>query len=420
MDLQNKRKKMRAGSFLVIMFLLIYMPSLVHWLWGKSVDTEILKMGTIEDVVSAEAYLVRDEEVLKTPFEGKCITGVKEGDKVPAGYKVATILNESSEKVLEKIRELDVEIIKAQKEKFQNQEIFMEDIGKIEDEIAQKVELIQEESSRNSLVNVKQLREDINGLIQKKASIFGQTSTSDTFINSLKAQKLKLQEQINSNTREIYSSTPGIISYMIDGNEGTLTPAAISNLTPESLKGLKTDKVENTALRNHVEANKPFAKIIKDVYSYMVFVLEPERAKKFKVDDAVKVRVGEISREMDGVVDYKSDEEEGKFIIAVKIDRGISEMAGLRKVNADIVRNSYKGLKIPLKSLKDISPDGTRAKIVLVDANYAKTREVKIVGRDEEFAIIANAEEKATDGISLYCTYVANPGNVQEGQVINQ
>lgn len=415
-----KRKNFKTGSLLVILFLGIYIPSLVHWLSGNTTETEILRMGSIEDAITLEGYIIRDEEVLKTPFEGKCITTVSEGAKIPAGFKVATVLNSSSETLLEDMKALDIQIVKAHKEKLQNQDIFSEDINKIENEISRKVRLIQDENNKNSLVNIKQLRADIDGLISKEASIFGKTSGADAYVTSLELEKQKLQQQINANTRDIYSPFPGTVSYMLDGNEEVLKPEGISSLTPKFLENLKLGQMENTEIRNNVQAGKPVAKIIKDIYSNFVFVLEPEQAVLFKVDDSVKVRVREIDKLVDGVVDYKSAEEDGKYIISIKVDRGTGEMSSLRKLYADIVRRSYQGLKVPLKSLRDISEDGTRAKIVLVVANAAKIMDVKIKGKDTEFAIIENIEEKANEGISLYSAYAVNPANIQEGQEINR
>lgn len=421
MELENKRKqRIKIGSFLLMIFLLIYIPSLIHWIYGRDITTEILRYGTIEDSVNAEGMLVRDEEVLKSPFDGNCITTVNEGDKIAVRYRVATILNSASSKLLDDIKNLDLRIVKAQKEKSENQDFFSEDIGKIEGDIAQKLTLVVDDCNNNSLMRVRQYREEIDGLIRKKASIFGGSSNSDAHITSLKKEKESLQAQINSNTREIYSESSGVVSYMIDGNEDALKPSAIQDFTPKFLSSVKTGKMENVADKNIVQAGKPFAKIIKDIDCYVVFALEPSKAKMFKVDDSVKVRINEINRVIDATVEYKSNEEDGKYIVAVKIDKALSEMTGLRKVNADLIKNSYYGLKVRLQSLRDIDMKKMEAKLVIVSANNASIRAVQILGKNDEFAIIKNPDDKNKDSISLYNTYVVNPENIQEGQVISQ
>ena len=47
------------------------------------------------------------------------------------------------------------------------------------------------------------------------------------------------------------------------------------------------------------------------------------------------------------------------------------------------------------------------------------TRKVDIIGCDDDFAIISDAENTNKKYVGLYDTYVINPVNVEEGQIIN-
>lgn len=419
----NRRKNagLKMGGILIIVFLVIYIPSLLHWAYGNSVLTQLIRMGTIEDSINTEGYIIRDEEVLKSSVAGKCILEVNEGDKVPSNFRIATVLNGSAEGLIDRLRIKDNEIIKSQLEKSKNQELFSEDLVKIDNEIGQRVRQVIQESDQNNLLKVKQLRDEIDRLIKKKAEIFGGTSIADTYINSLKKEKEKLHEQINQNKTDIIVKSPGIISFNIDGYESLLTPSGISKITPKTLDGIKVHEVAQNPFSKNVEKDKPFSKIIKDIEAYIVVVLEPPVAEGFKVDDIIEeVKINPVGYTASGKVDFKSSLMEGKYIIALKVDRGISETAALRKVNIDIVKSSYKGLKVHLKSLKNVNFNEMTALICLVKDNEAKYKEVRINGYNEDFAIIDNIQQNDSKGISLYDTYVVEPENIQEGQVINQ
>lgn len=417
---KNKGVKAKTGTFIAIFFLLLYVPSLLHWIYGSNIRTEIIRIGTIEQAYNTDAYLIRDEAMLKSPFDGKYIPTVSEGERVPAGFEVATVLKGASEKLLEQLKELDIRIIKDQEQKSENLEIFSEDIEKVEGEIYQRVKTLVNETDLNSLSKTKQIKEEMDRTIQKKALIIGNSSTTDVFLNSLKAEKQKLQEQIKLNTREITTDTAGIISYYVDGYEDRINPGMLRKLNPETLDGLKNAEIQKMNVDNVVETNKPFAKIIKDVEYYAATVIDADHAKLFKIDDAINVRINDTGTLIDGIVHYKSEEQNGKCVIAVKLDKGLNDTVNLRKVNIDLIRNYYKGLKVPLSCMRDIDEKGMTAKITLNKANYAQIREVRIVGKTDEWAVIESLKATGSESVSLYDIYVTNPENVREGQMIDQ
>ncbi|MCX8131968.1 MAG: hypothetical protein N3I35_17950 [Clostridia bacterium] len=417
---EGKMTKIKAGSFLIIIFLLLYIPSVINWAYGDSIVTDIVRIGELEDSINTEAFIVRNEEVLESPFEGNCIPEIGEGEKVPAFSNIATVLKKDSDDILEALKSKELEIIKAQRGKSKNLDIFSEDIAKLENEIEEKVKLVVYEGNRNNLLKIRQLKEDIDGLIQKKATIAGDTGSADTYIKSLKQQKENIQMQIRMNTRKIVSKNSGIISYVIDGYENMLRPDSIKDIKPEFLGNIKENKFFEFTGSISVESGKPFAKVIKDLDCYLVVALGKSKADRLKTGDTIDVRLNEVSKTVNGLVTYKSTEIQNRYIFAIRIDKGVSETSRLRKINTDIILRHYKGYRVPVSSLRDVDMKNMKAKIVINKSNYASVRDVTIKGTDEEFAIIANVDEKDKNSIGLYDIYVVRPGNIQEGQMINK
>lgn len=418
MQVENKRRSIKIGSFFIII-ILSYLFLFFRWVYGNNIATDIIRTDTLEDSISIEAIIVRDEEVLKSPIDGKCINEVTEGERIPAKFRVATVLSNTSEKLIDNLKDLDLRIIKAQKEKSENQDFFSEDVVKIEDEIQQKIKLLILESNANSIEKTKRLREEIDGLIQKKASIVGSKSTPDVFLNDLKRQKLSIQDQINSNTREITSPASGIISYTVDGYEDNLSLKSINSFTPKMLEGIKSIEQTKINTNKNVDANKPFAKIVKGFDYYILIAVDSEKIKVLKVNSVINIRINDINKVIDGVVTNISNDIEGKSVATFKVDKDMSETASLRKVSIDLIKSSFTGLKVPLKSLMEFDQLNMKAKIVLVKANYASIRQVKVNGKNEESAIVEGSDD-TENGVSLYDTYVVNPENIKEGQLISQ
>lgn len=426
------KQGVKIGNILVVVFLVIYIPSFIHWVFGRTIATGIIQSGKLEESINIDGIIVRDETVLKSPFEGAFIPSVGEGEKIPVDFCVATVLKESSEKLINELKQKDLAIIKTQQDMNDMKEFFSEDLNKLEDEISLRLKTVIEESNRNSLERTSQLKLEIDKLIQKKMSILGETSDSNSYLSSLTKEKLELQKRIKQNTSEIVAPSSGIISYIIDGYESILRPDAITEFTPEYLEGIKVQYIENNIDNRKVVAEKPFAKVIKGIESYIVVCLDEDRAEKFKPGNKVKLRINDIGKTLDGKVYYMSSKINGKFVMAVEFNRGISETAGLRRVNVDLITRLYEGYKVPLSSLKDINLGEMTAKIMLVKAKYADERIVKIVGINDEFAIIESPDEKEIRddmeesmemdlrGVSLYDIFILRPLNIKEGQYINQ
>ncbi|HHW47038.1 MAG TPA: hypothetical protein GXX14_00260 [Clostridiaceae bacterium] len=412
------RKKSRLGGIFILIFLLLYVPSLLHWLFGRDITTDILRIGIVEDSINVDAYIIRDEEVFEAPFDGKFVPNAMEGEKVSAGAKIAMVLNESSIELIDKIEEYELKIIEAQNEKNKNINFFSEDVNRIEKQIEEKIKQIIKESNVNSLQKVGLLKNDIDELIKKKINIIGGMSSADIYIEDLKKSRDNLKRQLDYNTISSVAELPGIVSYFVDGYEEELTPESIETLTPGYLESINPKNVLTVSNNRNVEAGKPYAKVIYGIDYYIVFALKPDVAGSLEAGNNVNIRINDIDREVKGIISYKSDEIEGMQIFAVKVDRYLDETTALRKINIDLIRKSSEGFRVPLKSLKDINIDEMTAKIAIVKANCAYIRDVKISVISDDYAIITNLDDTGKNGVSLYDTYIVNPKNIEEGQII--
>lgn len=413
---KDKKPRTKYRNILVIVFLLVYIPSFIHWVFGRTTPTGIIQMGNLEDSINTDGWFIRNEVVLKAPFDGICIPSFKEGEKVPAKFSIATVINGSSENLMSELKEKDLKILKAQEENDANLAIFSGDVEKLDKEIKQNLLRIIEDSNRNSMSASYALEDEIDMLIQKRNMIKSGAGNAEAYINSLQQEKQELQEKLKQNTREIISDYSGIVSYAVDGCESLLKPEGIREYTPEFLEGLKPIPADVASGIKPVEAEKPFAKVLTDLDVYIMFILDKNHASLFKTGESVQIRLNEIGKIIDGTVEYISPETGGRSTLAVKTYQAVSETASIRKTNVDLIRKNYEGLKVPLSSLRNINMVNKKAEIVLVKANFAYVREVRIKAVDEEFAILDEAESD----VSLYDTYVLRPLNIEEGQYINQ
>ena len=417
---KNKGKRLKIGGILLILFSLLYIPSLFHWLSNDNVGSGILRIGVIEDSVNVEGLLVRDEVLLDpSATDGRFIPEVSEGERIAAYRRVATISDKASLSLLKELEDINAQIIQAQTERAKKTDFFSEDMAKIDKSIGQKVQGIIDQCNINSMADIGQLTLEVDKLIEKKAAIAGEDD-GDTHIKSLKQERINIQQRINSNTSQVISQYSGIVSYVIDGYEQTLTPKYLKELTPEIIKNINEKKLHYISGYEEVNAGKPFMKVIKGNYTYIAAVLEPDKAEIFKSGESIKVRLNGIGAVVQGSVTGISEKNGGKYLITVRIDRFSEELSSMRKINVDIIKNSYEGLKLPLKSLYSPDAGWKKARVMLIKANCAAEREVDVLCKDGEYAIIRTPENEVKKTVGLYDTYVLNPENIKEGQIILQ
>lgn len=418
---KNIKNKKKWTLFMLLLFACLYIPSLYSWVQGEHIATDIIKHGTIEDFINVDAYLVRNEELIKAPFTGKCVLNYDEGTKVPAGANIITIYKENVDKTLQKIDELEKKVIDAQREKFQNDVIFLNDIRKIDDEIDRNVKQLADMSISGNIADSSKIRQQIDACVKKKATITGPLSTSDEYIQRLKKDLESCKTELNSKKQDILSQTTGVISYTIDSVEEYFNEDAIRRITSKDFEKLN---VKTTIFKDGevVDANKVFAKVVNNIEAYIVVIVNSKHNFDLNVDDFVKIRINELyDMKIEGEVNYISDEQDkGKKLVAIKINKGIDETVNMRKINVDLIRKETNGLKVCTSALTNIDQQKKEADIFVVNHNYAVKKKVKIVYSNSLLAIIDATDDKNSNSIGAYEEYIIDARNVREGMIVRK
>ncbi|MHB8065458.1 MAG: HlyD family efflux transporter periplasmic adaptor subunit, partial [Ruminiclostridium sp.] len=230
-----KKQSVKIGTLILVIFLLIYLPSLLYLMYSNDVKTDILMNGKIEEIQNIDAVFVRNEVIINSPDTGNCVMDAVEGEKVPAFYKIASVIKNVPVSTYEELKKKELEISRAQNAQKENVTIFSSDIRKLDNEIIDKVKNLAEQSYRGSLVDSYDTIVKIDNIVYRKSDIFGDSSKSAAYIQKLKSEKATIESKLNNNIKEIHTSAAGLISFAIDGYETRLTPEFIRNATPKDL-----------------------------------------------------------------------------------------------------------------------------------------------------------------------------------------
>ncbi|NLK87185.1 MAG: hypothetical protein GX279_06820 [Clostridiaceae bacterium] len=413
-------KRITLGSLLMIIFIVFYIPSLFNWLSGTNAVQDVIRNGIIEERISTDAVIIRQEELLEpSAIDGRYIPEINEGEKAAAFSRIAMVTGSESDDLLREVEDINDRIVKARMEQVEKSEFFSADLAKLDVEIGVRVQELILACNEKSFNEMGRQRAEIRKIVEKKAEIVAGSST-DEYINSLQQQKKQIQGRINKNTRQIITNKSGIVSYRIDGYENELTPGKIKELSQQRLEMIIEGSSDRTGETGRVQTGEPFVKIIKGTDIYLAAVIPSDRAEEFSEGSSIKLRINDPFLETSGEVSHISEKSGDKLVVTIRMSRGVDLLSDRRTVNVDFITKTQEGLKVPKKCLRDITPDGKRARIMLVRYNVAVNRYVDVLCSDDEYAIIRTPEDEYEKTVNLYNIYLINPDNIEEGDIIGK
>ena len=112
-------------------------------------------------------------------------------------------------------------------------------------------------------------------------------------------------------------------------------------------------------------------------------------------------------------------EGDSQVLVVVRLTKYLFEFLGERLINVDLIEKYQEGLKVSVKCLRDFEVGKEDAEIVLMKANNASVRKVRILATNGIYAIIESYDpDDASNTVSVYDTYVRDATNIDDGMVL--
>ena len=322
----------------LIIFSIIFFIYQIISLAMNPTDSFLVDYGKVSQEESLIGYVIRDEKLIQAPENQTKLVQIKnEGDRVSVGEAVFRYEAPNEQELNTKIEELNNEIQTAMKGQT---EIFSSDIKALENQIATKIDGIQ---NKNNIQEIKEYKTDINGYITKKAKISGELSPSGSYINNLINERTNIENQLKNSSQYENSPIGGIVSYRVDGLEETLTPQNFESLSTDMLTNL------NLITGQIVTTSDSTGKIINNFECYIAVSTNTNEAKSANIGDEAKIRLS-TNEEIPVEIEYIKDEGDTRLII-FKMTQGIEYLTNYRKISLEIIWWEREGLRVPNSSI---------------------------------------------------------------------
>ncbi len=413
--MKRKHKLIRTAFLLAVLLYFLY--KLIYGVFIRPPDTQIVRFGEVSTEQEYQCIIVRDEKIVKSPSEGIIKYYVEEGEKVDRDYKVSEIYTSSvDEKDKEKLEDLHHRIDEIESTKGN---MFKVDVEKIDNEINLIIDNLRKARIQEDFQQIRQLHVSLENKIDKKRRVSGDKSFSGSNLSKLQSEKVLLETKIKNSILGINSPGSGIVSYYVDGYEELLTPSNLSNIKYDFIKEMKPS-LEKLKY-DKVIYNQPVFKITDNTAWYILIITDSNDSDTFK--KGKKISMDFPSERITGSVVDKINDESKSFII-VKTNQFENDFNRLRKLNLNVVKEQYEGLKIHKDSI--VERDSELGVFLLSVNRKAIFRPIEILGHDDEYAIVKSNEFERKEGdtvkrvktLKLYDEILRHGAKYEEGDTV--
>lgn len=394
--MKDKNKKLDLGK-IIITIIFIYC---IIFVIQKGINILknisqicVIDEGSIKFEETAEAYILRDEILLKGEnYKNGMIQIIPEGQRVAKDSAVFRYYSNGEEDLLNKIATLDDEINATIESS--GLMIFSTDIKNLDVQIEKVVNSMY---NLNDIEEIKSKKSELENYITKKTKITGDLSPADSRLKTLIEQRNNLEGQIGTGSEIIKAPAAGIVSYRIDDLEEILKTNDFNYLNRDFLEKL------NIKLGSIIPTNTEKGKIINNFECYIACIINTEKASVAQIGDKVKLRLPS-GEEIDATIVHITVEKDNNRVIVFRIIDKVEELIQYRKISVDIIWWSYTGLKI---SNSAILEDNDIAYVERNKAGYTDKIYVKIKRQNDTYSIVENYTNEELKELGISDEYIS-------------
>ena len=325
--------------------LVIYFGFYVAKVFSEPYTTAMAYTYTSNDSAEAVGILVRQETVLPAQTGIVDVTR-SEGEKVGVGQSVAQVYRDSQAQT----NQADLEALADQIQllEYSSDGGGVDSAAKLDENILQAVTALHAASGVGDYNQLEDQVRTLKSTVLKRGYVYGNGLGSEELtqkLNDLKSQYAALKQQTSSSTSSVRAPQSGVFSTLVDGYETAVTPQTVFQLTPSSLSALLAGQGK--------EAGGGVGKLITATRWYFAAALPVSVAERLKEGSTATLRFsGDFDQDIDMRVDQIGEAEGDKSVVVFSTDRYLSQTTLLRQQTAELIFNSWSGLRIPKQALR--------------------------------------------------------------------
>jgi len=397
----------------VVLFFVLLICYIIRGLIGTRITVEMLQTDKIEESISGQGVLIKNENVSTVALTGMTEIYVRNGQRVSNGEVLSTIYGETADESV-KTQLADVnKKINAIKGGNSGDAVFINDATKIESEITEYVDEVIAKASEQDMALVSEYKYRISTMADQKAVAKGEKEGFSNTLVQLQAEKSVLESKIGKIQTVLKADMPGIFIEGSDGFESSLTPSSFEKFTPSVISEV-IHRDKNDEVMNQEDGSYTY-KIVDNYFYYLAMNIDKTMSEKLAVGDSVKLRFEDFSAaDCPVVIRHISEPDaKGQRTVVVECRMYVDKLLEKRVVNVTFVKKSVSGYKVSIEHLHTVD---NAVGLFIKRGAVMKFIPVNIVYSTEEEAIVSAASNSKP--IKSYDEVVTSAPEFYDGRVI--
>ena len=394
---------MRTASRIAAILLSVFLIWNIYLYFSNRDKTELVRYGSIRDVISCDGYLIKTETLVAAPADGVLQPYIQDCKRCGKDITVAAILSGEADEVSRKQLTVIKSRIASLEDAIKNRG-FEDDILSLDTAINEDIKQIIKSAASGKMTKVEEYKNKIVLLSDRKSASGG---NGEIILDKLRQEQKELESKLGNIINEVAAPCSGVFTARLDGYELKMTPEIIPELKISDLEEMKS--VVSQAQSNVSRGENVF-KVIDNFDWYVCAVLTGEQADGMKKGDRVSISFRDADDETaPATVESIGADENGKRIVTFRLSRDIGDVLSRRRVSIDIIRKTYEGFKLPTAALA--YENGTTGVYVLVGGAQV-FKPCEVVYHNDEFMIIKEDNSKE-NALLLYDNVVISGDKVR-------
>lgn len=397
----------------IVLFVVLVFSYAMRGLLQSRIELELLQEDKIEEVVSTQGVLIKQEKVQSLALGGTVEIYVKNGDRVANKEIIASVQEGTEDETLKTELAQINKKLEAMHKVNSTSSAYISDAMQMETELSLCVDNLIKYSNTNDYSAFSECKYKLQLITGQKAISRGEEVTTLTEEEiSLQTRKNEIENQLGETSNVISSDMAGIFVEGKDGYEEKLTVETIPELVPETINEVIK---ENGTVGMPNEENEYAYKIVDNFSYYLAINIDKEMSEGIEVGNSVKVRFSNFSSEdISAEVTFISEPDgHGTKTVVLECDRYVEKLLAQRVVNVDFVKKSVSGYKVNVEHIHTVD---NKVGLYVKRGAVMKFLPIEIKYSNDEEAIVTSSD--ASMPIKSYDEVVVAAPEFRDGKVI--
>ncbi len=343
----NSDKVIKISTAVLSTFVIIYVICQMFRFGGSDYTIQTVYEQTVNETIPVEGIIFREEEVIPVGGNGIISCDYAVGEKVSTNVQLGSVYQNQA--AIDEQRQL------------QNVEQTLETLQKIQQN-GDASEIIKPEVLNNSiseygerlislrdtetLTKLSDIRTGLTETYAKRDLLMDSDVDYTETIQNLTNQRDSLKAGLGGASQAFYSTAAGYFVDHVDGQEQSLTEDYMQSMTAKQI----SDFVQSY---EGYQADSTSVKIVKDHNWYYAVTVSEDQVKSLKAGNKATLQFPSQNESISvAVQSVDFDETSGLYKVVFLGDTINDFLLSTRVLSAEVLVNSYKGLKVPKEAIR--------------------------------------------------------------------